>query len=147
MTTALSDQDTQALCVLRAAREIISRKDRWTQNASARTASMEACTFEDPAARCWCLTGAIRRVAWALYGYDRAALLQQLIYHRIFVLKGLEVPKDGRPYFRYRESPEKIARRVTIRTNDDDGWEAALALADEAIADYEAGAEGDPGGP
>jgi hypothetical protein len=64
MTTARLDADV--LRTLRKARELLADPARWTRNALARAVTPEhnlSCSPRDPTATCWCLRGALHKVA------------------------------------------------------------------------------------
>lgn len=48
--------------VLRAARELISVPERWTQGVNARNGNGFSVSYDDPSANCFCLYGALCRV-------------------------------------------------------------------------------------
>lgn len=59
--------------VLRAVRELLSVPERWTQGAFARQEDKTQVNAEDPEAVCFCIRGAIHRVAVNHYEEARAA--------------------------------------------------------------------------
>ncbi len=64
MTTARLDAGV--LGTLRKARELLADPAHWTRNALARAVTPEhnlSCSPRDPTATCWCLRGALHRVA------------------------------------------------------------------------------------
>ena len=59
----MSEQDQGVLDVLKAARELISVPERWTQGHFARDASGNLVNSSNPAAVCWCVYGATMAAA------------------------------------------------------------------------------------
>jgi len=54
---------SQLLDDLKAVRDLLAVPERWTQEARARTATGDKVDPENPAACCWCISGAVSRVA------------------------------------------------------------------------------------
>src|SRR4051812_18070843 len=61
-----------ALAMLQAARERLSRPERWTQGALARSQAGAEVFGYDPAAVCWCVRGALEAVPGSLEDYAEA---------------------------------------------------------------------------
>lgn len=58
--------------ILRAARELISTPEKWTQHDWARDRSGKATIYSSPDAACWCAMGAIRQVTGGYPGFSLA---------------------------------------------------------------------------
>ncbi len=50
---------------LLAVKELLNEPHKWAQGNAAYTAGEEGCSFDDPAAVCWCFYGALNRVTKA----------------------------------------------------------------------------------
>lgn len=100
--------------VLRGARELLSEPERWTKDAGARDAKGAPCGWDAEDASCWCLDGALCRLA---YRNNAAAYQEAGAALRKFVLD------DYDSYVDFNDS----------RTHSE-----VLALLDRAIAAEEA---------
>ena len=102
------------LAVLLRARKLVEREETWTAYTSARDASGAGVRFIDPIAVCFCLHGAVRRVAYELTGSDFPQGFDELM-----------VSFDG--LAKRRGYPDHLS------ANDVGGRLVALAVIDDAI--------------
>jgi hypothetical protein len=93
------------LQVLSEVRDLFKDRKKWTQHAYARDKNGYECNATDPFATCWCLAAAILIKAG---GADQADGARRVLYDLI---------------------PGSI-----VGKNDDEGYDAVMALLDKAIA-------------
>jgi hypothetical protein len=93
--------------ILTKAADLIEPEGAWTQASFARVASGEKTVPEDPAAVCWCLSGALSRVSSEAVFKDRSAAFDALY---------LALDDDG--VFGWNDAPGRTQAEVVAKLRE-----------------------------